>query len=339
MRLWRSPAIGAIARTEDKQRHLPRANNGRNMKDQHESVNSEQAPVLRRIGLLHQIRRSKMAVAGLTITVLLILVALFALACDLWEGLRVLPDPRETNLRAITLPPSKNHILGTDDMGRDIASRIIYGSQISLSVGIVAEIISLAIGLTIGAIAGYYGGWLDNLLMRFTDIIFAFPTALFAIAVSAVFEKRTIVTLFLILGLIGWAGIARIVRGTVLSVKEQEFAEAARALGGRDARIILRHILPNSLAPVIIAASIGVAGNILTEAWLSFLGLGLEASVPSWGNMIRDGQQFITTKPWICIFPGLAIIITVLGFNLLGDGLRDILDPRLRGRQSAPGGT
>ena len=271
-----------------------------------------------------------MAVAGLTVTVLLVLVALLAPVIS--PG-----DPKETNLQAITLPPSRNHLLGTDDLGRDIASRIIHGSRISLNVGIVAQAISLAIGLTIGAIAGYYGGWLDNLLMRFTDIIFAFPTALFAIAVSAVFEKRTVVTLFLILGLIGWAGIARIVRATVLSVKEQEFAEAARALGGRDGRIILRHILPNSLAPVIVAASIGVAGNILTEAWLSFLGLGLEASVPSWGNMIRDGQQFITIKPWICFFPGLAIIVTVLAFNLLGDGLRDILDPRLRGQQGAAG--
>ncbi len=301
------------------------------MSNQHENVNSLQAPTLRRTGLLHQIRRSKMAVAGLIVTVLLVFVALMAPV--------IAPaDAKKTDLQAITLPPSREHVLGTDDLGRDIASRIIYGSRISLSVGIVAEAISLAIGLAIGAIAGYYGGWLDNALMRFTDVIFAFPTALFAIAVSAVFEERTVITLFLILGLIGWAGIARIVRGTVLTVKEQEFAEAARALGGRDARIILRHILPNCLAPVIVAASIGVAGNILTEAWLSFLGLGLEASVPSWGNMIRDGQQFITSKPWICFFPGLAIIITVLGFNLLGDGLRDILDPRLRGRQGAPGG-
>jgi ABC-type dipeptide/oligopeptide/nickel transport system permease subunit len=267
-----------------------------------------------------------MAIAGLIVTTLLVIVALLA------PLVAPLSEAKKTNLQGITLPPSREHLLGTDDLGRDIATRIVYGSRISLSVGIVAEGISLAIGLTIGAIAGYYAGWLDNLLMRFTDIIFAFPTALFAIAVSAVFEKRTIVTLFLILGLIGWAGVARIVRATVLTLREQEFAEAARALGGRDGRIILRHILPNSLAPVIVAASIGVAGNILTEAWLSFLGLGLEASVPSWGNMIRDGQQFITTKPWICIFPGLAIIVTVLGFNLLGDGLRDILDPRLRGR-------
>ncbi len=287
-----------------------------------------EVPVVRRPGLWREIRRSKMAVAGLIVTVLLIFVALSAPVIS--PG-----DPKKTNLDAITLPPSRENILGTDDLGRDIASRIIYGSRISLSVGIVAEAISLAIGITIGALAGYYGRWLDNLLMRFTDIIFAFPTALFAIAVSAVFERRSIVTLFLILGLIGWAGVARLVRGTVLSVKEREFAEAAKALGARDARIILRHILPNSLAPVIIAGSIGIAGNVLTEAWLSFLGLGLEASVPSWGNMIRDGQQFITTKPWICFFPGLAIIITVLGFNLLGDGLRDILDPRLRGRQSA----
>ncbi len=293
--------------------------------EQKRNAHPSEVPIARRRGLWRELRRSKMAVVGLIITAIPLLVALLAPVISP-------QDPKETDLEAITLPPSSEHILGTDDMGRDIASRIIYGSRISLSVGIVAQAVSLVIGVTIGALAGYYGRWLDNLLMRFTDIIFAFPTALFAIAVSAVFEKRSIVTLFLILGLIGWAGIARIVRGTVLSVKEREFAEAARAIGGKDARIILRHILPNSLAPVIVAASIGVAGNILTEAWLSFLGLGLEAGVPSWGNMIRDGQQFITTKPWICFFPGLAIIITVLGFNLLGDGLRDILDPRLRGK-------
>jgi peptide/nickel transport system permease protein len=293
----------------------------------HGQTVSLEGPVPRRPGLLRRIRRSKMAIVGLALSLFLILVALLAPVISSH-------DPKETNLDAVALSPSRKHILGTDDLGRDIASRIIHGSRISLSVGVAAEAISLAIGLTIGALAGYYGGWLDNLLMRFTDIIFAFPTALFAIAVSAVFEKRTIVTLFLILGFIGWAGIARIVRGTVLSVKELEFAEAARAIGGSDGRIILRHILPNSLAPVIVAASIGIAGNILTEAWLSFLGLGLEASVPSWGNMIRDGQQFITTKPWICFFPGLAIVVTVLGFNLLGDGLRDLLDPRLRGERA-----
>jgi ABC-type dipeptide/oligopeptide/nickel transport system permease subunit len=311
---------------------FPAARHGWNMKEHLSNGDSLQEVTVRKLGLWREIRRSKMAVAGLIITAVLVIVA--ALAPWIAPA-----DPKETNLdlRSIKLPPSPEHLMGTDDVGRDIASRIIYGSRISLTVGVAAQAISLVIGLTIGAIAGYYGGWIDNVLMRFTDIIFAFPTALFAIAVSAVFKERTIVTLFLILGLIGWAGIARIVRGTVLSLKEQEYTEAARAIGGRDGRIILRHILPNSLAPVIIAASIGIAGNILTEAWLSFLGLGLEASVPSWGNMIRDGQQFLTTKPWICVFPGLAIIISVLGFNLLGDGLRDVLDPRLRGRQSLSG--
>jgi peptide/nickel transport system permease protein len=297
------------------------------MNDPGNDADAVELPVARKPSLFRQIRRSKMAVVGLASTCILVLMALLAPLISPF-------DPKETNLEEITLPPSGRHLLGTDDMGRDIASRIIHGSRISLSVGVVAQFVSLVIGLTIGALAGYYGGWIDSLLMRFTDIIFAFPTALFAIAVSAVFQKRTIITLFLILGLIGWAGVARIVRGAVLSVKHREFAEAARALGARDARIILRHILPNSLAPVIVAASIGIAGNILTEAWLSFLGLGLEASIPSWGNMIRDGQQFITTKPWICFFPGLAIVITVLAFNLLGDGLRDILDPRLRGEHA-----
>ena len=271
----------------------------------------------------HRFLRNKMAVVGAITIILLIFVAIFA-------PLLTSYDPRKTHIRESMEGPSAKHIMGTDETGRDIYSRTLHGARISLSVGFVGILIALIIGLTLGALSGYYGGWIDSLIMRFTDIVLAFPAALLAIAVAAVFERRSIFTLFLILGLIRWASIARIVRAKVISLKESEFSEAARALGGSDFRIIFRHILPNSFAPIMVAATIGIAGNILTEAWLSFLGLGLDASVPSWGTMIRDalGQ---TERYWLYVFPGFAIMIAVLGFNLLGDGLRDVLDPRLKG--------
>lgn len=267
--------------------------------------------------------QNKMAVVGAVIIIFLTLIAIFA-------PLLTKYDPRKTDIWESMQKPSSKHIMGTDETGRDIYSRTIYGARISLSVGICGIILALIIGLTLGALSGYYGGWIDTLIMRFTDIVLAFPAALLAIAVAAVFERRSIYTLFLILGLIGWAGIARVVRAKVISLKETEFSEAARALGAGNLRIILIHILPNSFAPIMVSATIGIAGNILTEAWLSFLGLGLDASVPSWGTMIRDALGQIESY-WLYVFPGLAIMIAVLGFNLLGDGLRDVLDPRLKG--------
>lgn len=272
-----------------------------------------------------QLRKRKMSVVGLVIIGVLVVMALCA-------PLLTRHDPFEPNVSrdSISQPPSRAHWLGTDRLGRDVYSRIVYGARISLQVGIVAEVVTLLIGIAIGAAAGYWGGWFDHVLMRFTDMMFAFPTALFAIAVMAVFENPSIGKIILVLGLIGWPGVARLVRGQVISVKEQEFAQAARALGGSDVRIIARHILPNSMAPILVAATIGVAANILTESWLSFLGLGAQPPAPSWGSMITDGQADMLNKPWLCMFPGLAIVITVLGFNLFGDGLRDALDPRLR---------
>jgi len=266
-----------------------------------------------------------MSVVGFAIILALVVVAMLAPVLSPY-------DPFEQNVsrETITQPPSRTHWLGTDSLGRDVFSRIVYGARISLEVGLLAQLVTLLIGITLGAAAGYWGGWTDHILMRFTDMVFAFPTALFAIAVMAVFENPSIGKIIFVLGLIGWPGVARLVRGQVISVKEREFAQAARALGGTDLRIIVRHILPNSMAPILVAATIGVAGNILTESWLSFLGLGAQPPTPSWGSMITDGQAYMTTKPWLCMFPGLAIVVTVLGFNLFGDGLRDALDPRLR---------
>jgi len=272
-----------------------------------------------------QLRKRKMSVVGLAIIVILIVVAVLAPVLSPY-------DPIEPNVsrETMTQPPSWSHPLGTDSLGRDVLSRLVYGARISLQVGIVAQLVTLLIGITVGAVAGYCGKWIDHVLMRFTDMVFAFPTALFAIAVMAVFENPSIGKIILVLGLIGWPGVARLVRAQVIAVKEHEFAQAARALGSGDLRIVVRHILPNSMAPILVAATIGVAGNILTESWLSFLGLGAQPPTPSWGSMITDGQAYMINKPWLCMFPGLAIVITVLGFNLFGDGLRDALDPRLR---------
>jgi len=269
-----------------------------------------------------QLRRSKHATVGVSIVIVLVLAALLAPVVAPY-------DPYYANLKEALEPPSSRHLMGTDDLGRDIFSRVLYGARISLQVGVLAEAISLVIGITAGAIAAHYRGWVDMTLMRVADMFFAFPTALFAMAVIAVFEEPSVTKIFIVLGIVNWAAIARLVRGSLLSIEEREFAEAARALGVGASRLMVRHLLPNALAPILVVATIGIAGNILTEAWLSFLGLGAQAPLASWGSMITAAQSFIYTEPWICLCPGLAIVITVLGFNLLGDGLRDILDPRL----------
>ena len=241
-------------------------------------------------------------------------------------------------------PPDGRHWLGTDALGRDLLSRVIHGARISLTVGILAEAVALALGLAVGAAAGYLGGKVDDALMRLADVFFSLPAPLVALAVIAAvpdpdtlpglrsLPEPSLVLVFLVLGFIGWAGIARLVRAQILVVRETDYAAAARAVGANDTRLLLRHLLPNALAPVVVAATLGIAGNILAESWLSFLGLGARPPLPSWGTMITEGQSYLTTRPWVCICPGLALLVTVLGFNLVGDGLRDVLDPRSRPR-------
>jgi peptide/nickel transport system permease protein len=239
-------------------------------------------------------------------------------------------SPHEEDLEVASppAPPGGRHLLGTDIQRRDYLSRLLHGAKISIAVGLTAEAIALLIGMVVGALAGFYGGWVESLLMRIADILLAFPLPILAMAALAVFDTRSIALVFVVLGLMGWAGIARLVRAQCLSVKERGYPEAARALGGGDLRLIARHVLPNAAAPALVAACVGVAGNILTEAWLSFLGLGVQPPAVSWGRMIVDAQSDLMVRPWLCIFPGVALAVTVMGFILLADGLRDALDPR-----------
>ncbi len=226
-------------------------------------------------------------------------------------------------------PPGKEHLLGTDDLGRDVLSRMLYGARVSLAVGFVAVGIATLIGIVIGAIAGYYGGVLDRLNMRLVDIMLSIP-GFFLILTVIAFVGPGIWNIMIIIGLTSWMGVARLVRAEFLSLKTREYVLAARAIGASDFRIIFRHMLPNSLAPVIVSAVLGIASAVLLESGLSFLGLGVQPPYPSWGNILTQGQANIEIAWWLSVFPGLAILITVLAYNLLGEGLRDALDPRLR---------
>jgi ABC-type dipeptide/oligopeptide/nickel transport system permease subunit len=269
--------------------------------------------------------RSRNAVIGLVI------VGIF-LFCAAFASVITTHDPYEINLTVKEMAPSFQHPFGTDSLGRDVYARVIFGTRISLKVGVIAMSISLLIGIIFGALAGYFGGKLDTLIMRTTDIFLALPAAILALAVMAIFENPSINKIFFVLGFIGWTTIARLVRSRVMEIKNEEYVLASVALGFDWARTLFRHVLPNSMAPIIVAATIGIAGNILTEAWLSFLGLGAEPHIPSWGRMITEGQSYLAlaSKPWIYVAPGAALFLTVIGFNLLGDGLRDVLDPTLK---------
>ncbi|RMF46599.1 MAG: ABC transporter permease [Deltaproteobacteria bacterium] len=268
-----------------------------------------------------RLRRNRMAMAGAG---LVLLMCLLATAAPLFGV-----DPGAIDISARLQPPGPGHLLGTDDLGRDVLVRLCYGARISLLVGFVAVGIATAIGIIFGALAGYYGGAWDAVIMRFVDIMLCFPSFFLILAVIA-FLEPSIWNIMIIIGLTGWMGVARLVRAEFLSLREREFVLAARVLGASDLRVILRHILPNAMSPVLVHATLGVAGAILTESALSFLGIGVQPPTPSWGNMLIAGKQTLGTAWWLSVFPGLAILLTVLGYNLLGEGIRDALDPRLK---------
>ena len=238
--------------------------------------------------------------------------------------------PNATDLDSLRQPPGKTHLLGTDSIGRDILARVVFGARISLSVGIIASALSLSVGVFFGLLAGYFGGRTDSVLSQVFDIFLAFPSLLLAIGISAVTKTPGLASAMLAITLVGWAGFARLVRGITLSLKEQTYVEASRALGATSSRILTKHILPNALPLLLVAGSLRVGGFILLEAALSFLGLGVQPPTPTWGSMISLSRTYINSAPWMVLFPGLAISITVISFNILGDFLRDKLDPRMQ---------
>ena len=266
-----------------------------------------------------------MAVGGLALIVVMFLIAGFASFLAPY-------DPGKTDVSLKLKPPSFQHYVGTDQLGRDVFSRMLHGSRISLSVGFVAVAISIFIGILLGAVAGYYGGWVDSILMRFVDTMLCFPSFFLILTIVALMGPK-ILNIMIVIGITSWMGTARFVRAEFLSLRERDYVQAAQALGVKDYRIIFRHILPNALAPVFVSATLKVASAILIEAGLSFLGFGVQPPEPSWGNILTEGRTYIFDAWWLTVFPGLAILITVLSFNLMGEGLRDALDPRLRGRR------
>ena len=275
------------------------------------------------------LRRDPRAWFGIAVVVSIVLLAVLAPLVS--HG-----DPLAIDLVNQLQGPSRQHWLGTDIQGRDVWARLVYGSRISLSAGIISQVIALTLGLTLGLTAGYKGGWVDELVMRLADVTLAFPTLLLLIAMAAALQPSLIVVFFTI-GVVGWAAMARLVRGQVLVVRQLEYVYASKALGARDTRIVLQHVLPNVVAPILIAATLGVAAAIMAEASLSFLGLGVQPPTPSWGAMIADGRDLnqLRHAPWTSVSPGIAIGAAVLGFNLLGDALRDALDPRHAAKSGA----
>ncbi len=260
-------------------------------------------------------KKNRLAVAGGIVVLMLFIIAIFASLISPY-------DPNAIDKKHVLEPPSLKHPFGTDELGRDIMSRVILGSRISLSVGFVAIGIATIIGIILGAISGYYGGWLDSVIMRFVDIMLSIPTFFLILAVIA-FLGPSIFNIMIVIGLTSWMGVSRLVRAEFLSLKEREFVLAAKGLGARDIRIIFRHIMPNSLTPVIVSFILGVGSAILIESALSFLGIGVQPPTPSWGNILTSGKDNIEVAWWLSVFPGLAILITVLTYNLVGEGFRE----------------
>jgi oligopeptide transport system permease protein len=284
--------------------------------------------------------KNRLAILGLILVTLLLLAGVFGPLIAPW-------DYRVQDLQAVfangnrPLPPgSPNHLLGTDNLGRDLLSRLLDGARISVSVAFVVQIVILTIGVPIGALAGWFGGRLDNLLMRFTDVIYAFPDLLFIILLTVAFRETFfgqaidgLLLVFVAIGITSWVTVARLVRGQLLSLKETEFVEAAKAIGVSDSRIVTRHLLPNGMGPVIVAVTLGIPGAILAEATLAYIGVGVQSPRASWGSLIAEGQKYVRSEPHLVVFPAICIALALIGFTFLGDGLRDALDPKLKGKQ------
>ena len=287
-----------------------------------------------------RLRKNRLAILGLALVVGMLFLGVF--------GPMLAPWPyQHQDLKAVAaagggpLPPgSPGHILGTDQLGRDLFSRLLDGARISVSVALVVQLVIIGIGVPIGALAGWFGGRLDNLLMRFTDIIYAFPDLLFIILLSVAFRETFLgraldglLLVFVAIGLTSWVTVARLVRGQLLALKETEFVEAARAIGVPDRKIVTRHLLPNGIGPIIVAVTLGIPSAILAEATLAFIGVGVQPPRASWGSLIAEGQRYIRSEPHLVVFPAIAIATALIGFTFLGDGLRDALDPKLKGKQ------
>lgn len=271
---------------------------------------------------MKELLKNRLALFGALVILALAAVAVFS-------SFIATHDPTYINVKEALLPPGSGHIFGTDMLGRDIFSRMVYATRVALSIGLVAVGIAALIGVTLGSIAGYYGGRIDGLIMRFADIMLCFPTFFLVLSVIAVIGPN-IFNIMAVIGLTSWMGMARLIRAEILSLKTRDFITASRAMGAGSAFIIIRHLIPNGITPVLVGFVFGVAGAILTEAGLSFLGLGVQPPDPSWGNIIMEGKAVLGVGWWVILFPGLAILITVLAFNLLGEGLRDVLNPRLK---------
>ncbi|MHB1646314.1 MAG: ABC transporter permease [Candidatus Acididesulfobacter diazotrophicus] len=271
--------------------------------------------------LINAFKKNKLALFSLLFILLIIAAAIFA-------PFIVPYNPDKINVNAILLPPSFSHWLGTDQLGRDVFSRLIYGSRISIEVGFIAVSISLFIGVIIGAFSGYYSGLIDSLLMRFVDIMLTFPSFFLILAISAIL-KPSIINIMIIIGLTSWMGVARIVRAEFIQNRQKDYVLAAKASGASDSYIIFSEILPNCIAPILVSATLGIAGAILIQASLAFLGIGIMPPTPSWGGMLSRGKTYIMIAWWLTLFPGIAILMTVLSFNLMGEAVRDALDPRI----------
>jgi peptide/nickel transport system permease protein len=276
-------------------------------------------------------RRHRPAMVGTIVVLILALAAIFAPVLTPY-------DPEKTDLDSMLNPPSLAHPMGTDELGRDLLTRILYGGRVSLSIGVMAMSLAVLVGATIGGLGGFYGGWIDNILMRFTDMMLSFPQ-LFILIILAIALRdipiealrgtafASVFSIVLVIAVLAWMQVARLVRASFLSLKEKEFTEASRCIGTPNHRIMIRHLLPNAMSPIIVAATFRVATSIITESGLSYLGFGVQPPTPTWGNMLKNAQELMTRAPWTAIFPGLMIFITVIAINFIGDGLRDALDP------------